>query len=174
MKRGVIAGQKEHMPTIEEVYCKFGFVAEAAQLLETEFSTLLLKEDAMAQDLFDNPNPKRSRDILDKINKKTLGRLISESKSKIDSLDSLSESLSVALNERNRLCHSFYLEHNLRLRSKDDSGRKIMMEDLERMHVAILDAYKSVLLLSGIDLEKMAGSCGEIITDSLPNHLKLL
>lgn len=30
------------MPTLDDVYCKFGFASEAAQLLETELGNMLL------------------------------------------------------------------------------------------------------------------------------------
>jgi len=162
----------DHMPTIEDVYCKFGFVSEAAQLLETELGTLLFHESASEADLFNNPNPETAREIYKKINKQTLGRLINSSKSKVKSLDNLSDLLSVALVERNRLAHSFYLEHNIRLRAENDSGRALMIDDLERMHEIIIDAYKAVMLLSGIDLEKMSEDDYQSIKSSLPEHYK--
>ena len=161
------------MPTIEDVYCKFGFVSEAAQLLETELGTLLFHESALDEDLLDNPNPTLARDIYTKINKQTLGRLIHSSKSKITSVEKLSDLLSAALTERNRLAHSFYLEHNFRLRAEDDSGREIMMNDLERMHNIILDAYKAVMLISGIDLEKIGNFDDQGINGPIPDHVKI-
>ena len=68
------------MPTIEDIYCKFGFVAEACQLLETELGTLLLHEEAVDADLIENPNSGMATDIYKKINKYTLGRLIKNTK----------------------------------------------------------------------------------------------
>jgi len=58
-----------------------------------------------------------------------------------------------ALAERNRLSHAFYREHNFRRNS--DEGRTLMMKDLESIHDTLLDAYKAVMLLSGIDLDKI-------------------
>lgn len=161
------------MPTIEDVYCKFGFVSEAAQLLETELGTLLFHESAVEEDLIDNPNPTLARDIYTKINKQTLGRLIHNSKSKITSIEKLSDLLSAALVERNRLAHSFYLEHNFRLRAEDDTGRETMMEDLENMHNIILDAFKAVMLISGIDLENMSKFDDKEVNGPIPDHVKI-
>lgn len=40
------------MPTLDEVYRKFGEVAEAAQLLETELGTIRLCAEGREHDLF--------------------------------------------------------------------------------------------------------------------------
>jgi hypothetical protein len=69
-------------------------------------------------------------------------------------LDTLETVLWRALEERNRLQHSFYRQHNFRRNS--DQGRAAMLRDLDQIHDAILDAYKAVMLLSGIDLEAEA------------------
>ena len=71
----------------------------------------------------------------------------------------LEQLLSDALVSRNRLAHSFYLKHNLRRNS--DDGRKVMLSDLEAIHENLLDAYKAVLLLSGVDLEKLVAAQGD-------------
>jgi hypothetical protein len=75
-------------------------------------------------------------------------------KSRDQGFDDLEEVLWRALEERNRLQHSFYRHHNYRRNS--DEGRALMLEDLEVIHDAVLKAYKAVNLLSGIDLEAMA------------------
>lgn len=144
------------MPTIEDIYQKFGFVSEAAQLLEFELGTILFHNNAIEKDLFENPNPELAIKLLEKVNKQTLGLLINNTKNKIGSLEEIESLLFSALKERNRLAHSFYWEHNFRLRSEDDKGREIMLEDLERMHEIILDAYKAIMLISGVDLENIS------------------
>ena len=58
-----------------------------------------------------------------------------------------------ALAARNRLFHSFYRTHNFRRNS--DEGRAKMLEDLDRKHETILEAYKAVVRPSGIDLDKL-------------------
>ena len=61
--------------------------------------------------------------------------------------------LANALAERNQLFHSFYRKHNFKRNSAE--GRAKMLEDLERKHETILEAYKAVMRLSGIDLDKL-------------------
>jgi hypothetical protein len=139
------------MPSLNDVYCKFGEVSEAAQLLETELGTLLLEHQATEEGLLDDPDPKKAVRILEKINHSTLGRLFKQFTKSTDSLADLEELLNRALNERNRLTHSFYRQHNFRKNS--DTGRALMLEDLENIHRTILEAYKALMRLSGIDLE---------------------
>lgn len=161
------------MPTIEDIYCKFGFVAEAAQLLETELGTLLIIEETTNADLMENPNSSMATDIYKKINKYTLGALIKNTRSKVTSIEKLETLLATALTERNRLSHSFYREHNFRLREKSDKGRIIMFEDLDRMHDVILDAYKAVMLLSGNDLENPEAISKEHQSIEMNGHVKI-
>jgi hypothetical protein len=157
------------MPTLDEVYAKFGEVSEAAQLLETEIGTLLLASRvnnfvSLADDPTDNTldspfvvDSDAARKNLDEINASTLGRLIiafGKSHARPDQFDELG--LSAALKERNRLAHHFYRQHNFRRNS--DAGRAIMMQDLESMHDTILKAYKAVNLISGIDLDAMVAA----------------
>ena len=64
------------MPTLDEVYRKFGKVSEAAQLLETELGTMLLSVQATEHDLFASDKGELATEILEKINKSTFGELI--------------------------------------------------------------------------------------------------
>lgn len=153
------------MPDLEDVYQKFGFVAEAAQLVETEMGTLLLWKEGMDADLIDKPNPELARTIHDKLNRHTLGQLIKKSKKLDEPIDKIESILIKTLKERNRLFHSFYRQHNFRRNSSD--GCQIMLDDLENIHDTILDAYTKLLLLSGIDIEDMKN-------DELPTgHVKI-
>lgn len=148
------------MATLDEVYRKFGEVSEAAQLLETELGTLLLTHKCIDGGLLDHPNAIRATAIYDRINKQTLGALVRSLGSIVDSIDDLEKLLSDAVASRNRLTHSFYLQHNFRRNSHD--GRDVMLCDLEAIHEELLEAYKAVLLLSGVDLEKLVAEPGEI------------
>jgi len=161
------------MPTIDDIYCKFGFVAEAAQLLETELGTQLLRAEAIEADIIENPNSNVATTIYSKINKYTLGRLINNSKIKISSIEKLEGLLAAALVERNRLSHSFYREHNFRLRAESDEGRILMYKDLGRMHEVILDAYKAMMLISGIDLENLESVPAEYQSIDVLGHVKI-
>ena len=141
------------MPTLDEVYWKFGFAAEAAQLLETELGNMLIEHGVVEGDLVNQRNPKRAAELFRQINKHTLGQLIIKLKAKNQSVANLEGVLAKALDERNRLSNSFYRQHNFRRNS--DEGRQEMLDDLELIHKTLLDAYKAVMLLSGVDMDNL-------------------
>jgi hypothetical protein len=143
------------MPTLDDVYRKFGEAAEAAQLIETELGNMLLQLRCGNEGLLENTNPARAADILGTINRNTLGQLLNSLNNHTQSLDTLDCVLSKTLEERNRLFHSFYRSHNFRRNSEE--GRALMLQDLETIHSALLDAYKAILALTGVDLDKLAG-----------------
>lgn len=141
------------MATKDDVYRKFGEASEAAQILETELGTLLLEHKLIEADLFEKPDSDRATAIYDQINKQTLGQLI-RSLGHVSDLDfDVDQVLSDALVARNRLAHSFYLKHNLRINSEE--GRDVMMRDLDVIHICLLQAHKAALLLSGADVEQI-------------------
>jgi hypothetical protein len=139
------------VPTLDDVYRKFGETAEAAQLLETELGNVLLFLGAFEEELLKGMNPSRAADLVGEIDASTLGRLLSRLRSKTRLPEDLELLLFDALRERNRLSHAFYRQHNFRRNS--DEGRAIMIDDLNSMHESIIRAYKAVTLLSGIDLD---------------------
>jgi hypothetical protein len=141
------------MPSLDDVYRKFGEAAEAAQLVETELGTMLLAARCIEEGLLENTDPARAADIFGSVNRHTLGQLLKNLNNHTQSLDALEGLLSKALLERNRLFHSFYRTHNFRRNS--DEGRALMLEDLEVIHSALLEAYKAILKLGGIDLDTM-------------------
>ncbi len=152
------------MPKLDDVYGKFGFTAEAAQLLETELGNALIEHGVVEENLVNQADPNRAADLVRQIDKHTLGQLIAKLKGKNQSIANLEDLLAKALDERNRLFHSFYRQHNFRRNS--DEGRKQMLDDLESIHETLLDAYKAVMLLSGVDLDKL--SVTELPTKHLP------
>jgi hypothetical protein len=154
------------MPTLNDVYQKFGFVAEAAQLLETELGNLLLLHVGVEKKLISEPNPTLAAELYQKIDRHTLGQLIKKLIVKDKGISKLEDELDTALDERNRLFHSFYRQHNFRRNS--DEGRKLMLSDLESMHKTLLDAYKTVMLLQGVNLDRMSGMEAEALTQHLP------
>lgn len=146
---------------LDEVYRKFGEAAEAAQLIETELSTMLMMVRGTEAGLLSTPDPARATALLDKINRHTLGQLIRGLNGKDQSLDALDELLTNAREARNRLFHSFYRKHNFRRNS--DAGRAIMLADLESIHGTLLAAYDAILRLSGVDPEAMAAEWGYVL-----------
>lgn len=149
------------MPSLDDVYRKFGEASEAAQLLETELGTILLMVGAVDKNLIEQPDEKTATALYNSINRQTLGQLLKNLKNSSESVDHLEEQLVRALNARNRLAHSFYRQHNFRRNSEE--GRAKMLEDLEQMHNDLLEAYKAVMLLSGTDLAKL-------VPDQLPTR----
>ena len=145
-----------NVPTLDDIYRKFGVTAEAAQLLETQLGNMLLLRRCAADGLLTKPNPELASDLFKTINRHTLGQLIKRLNSTPQSLDTLESLLSTALQERNRLFHSFYRQHNFRRNS--DEGRALMLKDLESMHDTLLHAYKAVMLLSGVDVDALVDS----------------
>lgn len=143
------------MPDLDDIYRKFGEAGEAAQLLETELGNMLLVTRCLDEGLLENKNPARASDILGEANRHTLGQLLKSLNNRTESLDALDALLIKARDERNRLSHLFYREHNFRRNSEE--GRALMLEDLKAIHSALLDAYKALLALSGVDLEVLAG-----------------
>ncbi len=152
------------MPTLDDVYWKFGYAAEAAQLLETELGNMLIKHGIVEENLVNQRDPNRAAELFRQIDKHTFGQLIIRLKAKNQSITNLEDVLAKALDERNRLFHSFYRQHNFRRNS--DEGRQRMLDDLESIHKMLLDAYKAVMLLLGVDLDKL--STTELPTKHLP------
>ncbi len=144
------------MPSLEDVYQKFGFASEAAQLLETELGTILFISGAVEQNLIETQDPDAANTLYRSINRKTLGQLLKGVENTSVSVEHLEELLTKALKERNRLAHSFYRQHNFRRNSED--GCQVMLDDLENIHEVLFEAYKAVMLLSGIDLDKVSPS----------------
>lgn len=145
------------MPTLDEVYRKYGAVAEAAQLLETDLGTVLLFLGAVDEGLITptlDVDGKHAGALLTRINRLTLGQLIRSTQRLTGFLGPIESLLADALDERNRLAHTFYRQHNLRRNS--DGGRAIMLADLESIHDVLLTAYKALNLLQGIDLDALA------------------
>jgi hypothetical protein len=153
----------DNFPTLADVYRKFGEASEAAQLIETELGTVLLLEEAIGEGLI-GEDGKRAAEILKDVARQTLGALIRNVKGKSSSTKELEALLEKALKERNRLSHSFFLKHNLRRNSGE--GRALMMKDLDQIHTVLLEAYKALLELDGIDLEVLAEQ--ELPTGHLP------
>ena len=141
------------MPSLDDVYLKFGFASEAAQLLETELGTILFLSGAVDQNLIEKQDQNAATTLYNSINRKTLGQLLKGVKNTSESVEHLEGLFSKALKERNRLAHSFYRQHNFRRNTED--GRQIMLDDLEQIHEMLLEAYKAVMKLSGIDLDKI-------------------
>ena len=64
------------MPSLVDVYAKFGEVAEAAQLLETQLGNLLIEVSIGAHDPEITDAKAFSRALFEDVDRRTLGQLI--------------------------------------------------------------------------------------------------
>lgn len=129
------------MASREEVYQKFGIAAEAAQLLETELSTLLLGFRGLESDWhITGPDREAGLKAVAEIDGHTLGAMLKKLKGVVEIDDFLAEKLTSALKDRNRLIHGFYEKHNFKIDT--DEGRDIMMADLDKLHTNLFEAWQ--------------------------------
>lgn len=140
------------MATLDEVYRKFGEVSEAVQLLEIQLGNMLIEFECVNSGLLEHPDSETATEVFAQVNEQTLGKLIRSLESVWNSTEGLEQLLRDALDSRNRLTHSFYLEHNFRRNSAD--GCDVMLGDLETIHECVLEAYKAIMRLYDIDLEE--------------------
>lgn len=130
------------MATLDDVFWKFGYASEAAQLLEVELINVLIEYEMNQGE--DIPTLKEKFLKMDKL---TLGRLSNLLREKGLADDETLQHVASALSARNYLAHDFYRAHNF---AKDTSaGRQKMLDDLKKTHNIIFEAYRKVLLISG-------------------------
>lgn len=142
------------MPTLSDVYAKFGDTAEAAQLLETALGNILISAAIDQHGFRKIQNKVLAKKILGEIDRKTLGQLIHELKKFGEPDEKIQYLLSLALNDRNRLNHSFYRQHNLRRNTEE--GRMLMLADLEVIHTNLIAAYVALETMSSIEISQNA------------------
>ena len=158
------------MPTLDDVYRKFGEVAEAVALLETDLGTMLMFfgiVEVGVTTTFEVTDKAKAAEVLRRVNHQTLGQLIKNTKRHVEELTLLEPLLSAALEERNRLFHHFYREHNFRRNS--DQGRTLMLNDLETIHFTIIEAFKAVALINGTDIEALVEEMNKTQDDDKPS-----
>lgn len=130
------------MATLDDVFWKFGYASEAAQLLEVELINVLI--DYEIKQGGDIPTLKEKFLKMDKF---TLSKLsgLSREKGLID--DETLQHMTAALRARNYLAHNFYRAHNFAKNTPE--GRQKMLDDLKKTHNIIFEAYRKVMLISG-------------------------
>ena len=143
----------ESMAERHELYAKFGIAAEAAQLFETELSTLLLCLRALEHGWNVLPDGESAKAALDEIDRSTLGRHLRSLKGRVELKDDLEARLSSALEARNRLTHGFYERHNFKIQT--DTGRAEMIADLDLLHAELFNAWQ------------IAGAITDIISEAI-------
>lgn len=155
------------MATRDEVYQKFGVTAEAAQLLETELSTLMISIRALENDWhITGPDREIGRKAVEEIDGHTLGAMLKKLKGIVQIDDFLTSKLTSALKARNRLIHGFYERHNFGIDS--DAGRDAMIADLEKLHEELFLAWQlaggmtSTFMVIMLDLKQRQVGIGRI------------
>ena len=128
------------MATREEVYAKFGLTAEAAQLFETELGTMLLAREGEERGWHLKANPEEAAEFYEKLNRKTLGQILTSLREYLDLDEQVAESFELALKARNRLNHGFFERHNFAIYA--EAGRDAMIDELETMRSQLIEAYE--------------------------------
>ena len=124
-----------------ELYAKYGIAAEAARLFETELGTMLLCYKALEKDWHIVPDAAVAQEALNLIDRNTLGRVLKDLKRYVTFEADLEEGFSSALKARNRLMHGFFERHNFRI--QNESGRREMIADLDRLHGELFAAWRA-------------------------------
>ncbi len=144
-----------------ELYMKFGIAAEAAQLFETELGTLLLGLRALENDWHISPDGAAAREVLDSIDRSTLGRLLNDLRRHLRLDGGLEDLFSSGLKARNQLMHGFFERHNFKIQTQE--GRAEMVADLDDLHGELFRAWRSAGKLATIiaEMVRQRGRGGE-------------
>lgn len=130
----------ESMADRHELYARFGITAEAAQLFESELGTSLLALRGLENDWHIVLAGTAAREVLDHIDRSTLGRVLNDLKRRITIEGDLEQTFSAALRARNRLSHGFFERHNFKIHSEE--GARIMIADPDEMHGEFFAAWQ--------------------------------
>lgn len=152
------------MATRDDVYAKFGLTAEVAQLFETELGTLLLAREGEERGWHLKANPDQAAEFYEKLNRKTLGQILANLRDCLDLDERVGKSFKIALKARNHLNHGFFERHNFAI--FDDAGRSAMIDELEKMHSELVEAYEiaqpaAIQLVARVQAARAAGASPE-------------
>jgi hypothetical protein len=136
-----------------ELYAEYGITAEKAQALEVAAGNVALAFIAIGVDTHQITPEQREmfRDIVNDVNRKTLGALLRSMKSWANLDDVLLQMIDDALERRNYLAHRFFPEHNFAIFDVD--GRKEMMAELKKIQATFDRAHRSLSAMSSILLK---------------------
>jgi NADPH:quinone reductase-like Zn-dependent oxidoreductase len=113
------------------LYAEFGITAEKAQVLEVSAASVALISLALfvKTDEISPEETEMYRAVVDDVNSKTFGKLLTHLKKRAKLDDAIIKALKDALDARNYLTHHFFRSHNFALYSEE--GRKVMMAELK-------------------------------------------
>lgn len=138
----------EGMADRHELYAKYGIAAEAAQLFETELGTLLLGLRGLDEGWHILPDGEAAREVLDTVDRSTLGRLLNDLKRHITIEGDLEAGFATALKARNQLMHGFFERHNFKIQTEE--GRRDMIANLDALHGELFAAWRAADKLTTI------------------------
>ena len=141
------------MASRSAVFEKFGQTAEVAQLFETDLGTILLALEGEQRSWHLSPDPDSASAFYEKLNKKTLGQILTGVKSFVDLDDHVETIFQRALSARNRLNHGFFEGHNFAIYSPE--GRDAMLADLEKLHTELFAAWQTSQRVSSFLVERL-------------------
>ncbi|MFA0054390.1 hypothetical protein [Vibrio echinoideorum] len=130
---------------MNEVYKKFGEASELAQLLEHELGTLLIRILDVTPK-FVTSQPEMAWMLLDDEHRPALNLFIRQQKGQHDE-----EQTVLALNEALKTQHGI---HHGFFRIYHGSSETEMLEALETVVMSLWQGYRSVMLLSGVDIDE--------------------
>jgi hypothetical protein len=151
------------------LYAVFGMAAEKAQVLETEAGNVALFYVSLLVNT-DEITPEETamfRSLMDDVNRKTLGALLSHIKKQLKLDDAMISILDDGMEQRNYLTHRFFRFHNFALFSAE--GRKVMLADLITIQTKLDRAHTTLSLITQI-LNEIAGR--PRISDELALHFQ--
>jgi hypothetical protein len=142
------------MATRAELYEKFGWTAEAAQLFETDLGTIVLGAEGLRNDWHTKPDPSTALAFYMKIGRLTLGSLLRQTRSLVTFDDEMITIFEAGLEARNLLTHGFFERHGDKIQT--DEGRDSMIVDLESLHEKLFNAWQIAQAVSSAMLSKMS------------------
>ncbi|MEZ8260100.1 hypothetical protein AB6D81_18015 [Vibrio splendidus] len=139
---------------MNEVYKKFGEASELAQLLEHELGTLLIRildvTPKFVTPKFVTTQPEMAWMLLDDVYTPALRRFIRQQKGQHQE-EQVMQALNESFKAQHGLHHGFFRIHH-------GSSETEMLEALETVVMSLWQGYRSVMLLSGVDVDELLKS----------------
>ncbi len=134
---------------MNEVYKKFGEASELAQLLEHELGTLLIRIFGVSPNLVTD-KPELAWTLLDDEHRPTLNLFIRQQKGQHQE-EQITQELNEAFKAQHGINHGFF-------RMYHGCSEAEMLEALEAVIMILWQGYRSVMLLSGVDIDDLLKS----------------
>lgn len=137
-------------PDLYKLYAEYGIAAEKAQVLETEAGNVCLLFVALfaGTNGLDEAKKNFFKQLVQDVNRKTLGRLLEQIKKTVDFDPETVELVESALEKRNYLSHHFFRKHNFAI--NNENGRSEMILELKEIQSHLDKAYASLSSISSL------------------------